>query len=76
MQDTGLAVGTIVTLGAAPVFTAAAGRLFLKESVGRGGALAVAGALAGLTVLVLGNEPGVVQPLGVVTALHPPPGTP
>lgn len=69
VKDTGLAVGTIVTLGAAPVFTAAAGRLFLKESVGRGGVLAVVGALAGLTVLVLGNEPGVVQPLGVVMAL-------
>ncbi|WP_442818282.1 DMT family transporter [Streptomyces sp. NBC_01727] len=69
IQDTGLAVGTIVTLGAAPVFTAAGGRLFLGEHVGRGGLLAIAGALVGLVVLVLGNQPGVVRPLGVGMAL-------
>ncbi|MFE1133949.1 DMT family transporter, partial [Streptomyces mutabilis] len=69
VRDTGLAVGTIVTLGAAPVFTAAGGRLFLGERIGRAGVLAVAGALAGLTVLVLGNQPGVVHPLGVAMAL-------
>ncbi|WP_335935570.1 DMT family transporter [Streptomyces sp. PTD5-9] len=69
VQDTGLAVGTIVTLGAAPVFTAAGGRVFLGEHIGRGGLLAVAGALVGLTVLVLGNQPGVVRPLGVGMAL-------
>ncbi|MFJ6699370.1 DMT family transporter [Streptomyces sp. NPDC091272] len=69
VRDTGLAVGTIVTLGAAPVFTAAGGRLFLGERVGRTGALAVAGALAGLTVLVLGNQPGVVRLAGVAMAL-------
>ncbi|MFI0234908.1 DMT family transporter [Streptomyces sp. NPDC017086] len=69
VRDTGLAVGTIVTLGAAPVFTAAGGRLFLGERIGRAGVLAVAGALAGLTVLVLGNQPGVVHPAGVAMAL-------
>ncbi|MGW7276203.1 DMT family transporter [Streptomyces sp. NPDC054864] len=69
VRDTGLAVGTIVTLGAAPVFTAAGGRWFLGERIGRAGVLAVAGALAGLTVLVLGNQPGVVDPAGVAMAL-------
>jgi drug/metabolite transporter, DME family len=69
VQDTGLAVGTIVTLGAAPMFTAAGGRLFLDERVGRGGVLAVGGALAGLAVLVLGDQQGVVRPLGVGLAL-------
>ncbi|GAA2774640.1 EamA family transporter [Streptomyces rameus] len=69
VRDTGLAVGTIVTLGAAPVCTAAGGRLFLGERMGRAGVLAVAGALAGLTVLVLGNQPGVVHPAGVAMAL-------
>lgn len=69
VQDTGLAVGTIVTLGAAPFFTAAGGRLFLGERIGRAGLLGVAAALAGLTVLVLGNQPGVVHPLGVAMAL-------
>ncbi|WP_307802130.1 DMT family transporter [Actinomadura violacea] len=69
VRDTGLAVGTIVTLGAAPVLTAVGGRLFLGERVGRTGVLAVVGALAGLTVLVLGNRPGVVHPAGVAMAL-------
>jgi DME family drug/metabolite transporter len=69
VQDTGLAVGTIVTLGAAPVFTGASGRLFLGERIGRGGLLAVGGALAGLSILVLGNQRGVVHPLGIGMAL-------
>ncbi|GAA0911417.1 DMT family transporter [Streptomyces thermoalcalitolerans] len=69
VEDTGLAVGTIVTLGAAPVFTAVGGRLFLGERIGRAGVQAVAGAPAGLTVLVLGNQPGVVHPVGVAMAL-------
>ncbi|WP_224273023.1 DMT family transporter [Streptomyces sp. LS1784] len=69
VQDTGLAVGTIVTLGAAPVFTAAGGRLFLGERIGRAGLLAVAGALAGLAILVLGNQAGAVHPVGVGMAL-------
>jgi drug/metabolite transporter, DME family len=69
VRDTGLAVGTIVTLGAAPVLTAAGARLFLREGIGRAGVLAVAGALAGLVILVLGNQAGVVRPLGVATAL-------
>jgi DME family drug/metabolite transporter len=69
VQDTGLTVGTIVTLGAAPVFTAAGGRMFLGERVGRGGLLAVGGALAGLAILVLGNQQGVVHLLGVGMAM-------
>ncbi|MFF7588060.1 DMT family transporter [Kitasatospora purpeofusca] len=69
VQDTGLAVGTIVTLGAAPVFTAVGGRLFLGERVGRGGLLAVCGALTGLAILVLGNQQGAVHPFGAAAAL-------
>jgi drug/metabolite transporter, DME family len=69
VQHTGLAVGTIVALGAAPLFTAAGGRLFLGERVGRAGLLAVASALAGLAILVLGNQQGAVHRLGVGMAL-------
>nr|WP_143200057.1 EamA family transporter [Kitasatospora sp. CB01950] len=69
VQDTGLAVGTIVALGAAPVLTAAGGRLFLGERIGRAGLLAVTGAPAGLAILVLGNQAGVVHPVGVGMAL-------
>jgi DME family drug/metabolite transporter len=69
VQTTGLAVGTIATLGAAPVLTAAGARLLLGERVGRGGLLAVGGALTGLAVLVLGNQQRSVHPVGVGLAL-------
>jgi len=67
---TGVAVSTVVTLGAAPVLIAGASRLTLGERLGRAGLLAVTGAIAGLAVLVLGNQgAGTVRPLGVALAL-------
>ncbi|WP_330177000.1 DMT family transporter [Streptomyces sp. NBC_01498] len=69
VRETGLAVGTIVALGAGPVLTALGGRLLLRERIGRFGALAVCGALGGLAVLVLGDRKGTVDPLGVAYAL-------
>jgi len=69
VQGTGLAVATIVTLGAGPVLTALAGRVLLHERIGRTGALAVCGALAGLAVLVLGNQADAVRPAGIGLAL-------
>ena len=67
---TGVAVSTVVTLGAAPVLIAFGARLTLRERLGRGGLVAVAGALVGLAVLVLGNRgAGTVRPLGVGLAL-------
>ncbi|MFD7916089.1 DMT family transporter [Streptomyces sp. NPDC059752] len=69
VRDTGLAVGTVVTLGAGPVIIALGARYWMGERLGRGGAIAVAGALAGLAVLVLGSGGGEVRPLGVGWAL-------
>ncbi|MFJ5548900.1 DMT family transporter [Streptomyces sp. NPDC093225] len=69
VQDTGLAVGTVVTLGAGPVLIALGARLWMGERLGGGGTAAVAGALGGLVVLVLGSGGGTVRPLGVVYAL-------
>ncbi|ADD41725.1 DMT family transporter [Stackebrandtia nassauensis] len=69
VAETGVAVATVVTLGAAPVLTAIGGRFLLKERLGGGGLLAVAGAIVGLAVLVLGNDATTVRPLGVVFAL-------
>ncbi|WP_406728541.1 EamA family transporter [Streptomyces sp. GD-15H] len=66
---TGLAVATVVTLGAGPVLMALGARLLLGERLGRGGTAAVAGALAGLVVLVLGGGEAVVDPGGVLLAL-------
>ncbi|MFC8276343.1 DMT family transporter [Streptomyces sp. NPDC057271] len=69
VEATGLAVGTVVTLGAGPVMIALGARLTMGERLGGGGAAAVGGALAGLAVLVLGGESGEVRPLGVALAL-------
>jgi DME family drug/metabolite transporter len=69
VQATGLAVGTVVTLGAGPLLIAAGARLVLHERLPRGGVAAMTAALGGLAVLVLGNPGGTVSPLGVALAL-------
>ncbi|MEV7171765.1 EamA family transporter [Streptomyces sp. NPDC093224] len=69
VRETGLAVGTVVTLGAGPVLIALGARHWMSERLGRGGTAAVAGALAGLAVLVLGSGGAEVRPLGVGWAL-------
>ncbi|MEU6575776.1 EamA family transporter [Streptomyces sp. NPDC046805] len=69
VSATGLAVATVVTLGAGPVLIALGARLTLGERLGRGGVAAVAGALAGLAVLTLGGSSATVRPWGVLLAL-------
>ncbi|MFD3502724.1 DMT family transporter [Streptomyces sp. NPDC058676] len=69
VEATGLAVATVVTLGAGPVLIALGARLTLGERIGRGGSLAVVGALAGLGVLMLGGEDASVRPWGVLFGL-------
>ncbi|MFB6806755.1 DMT family transporter [Streptomyces sp. NPDC056387] len=69
VRETGLAVGTVVTLGAGPVLIALGARYWMGERLGRGGVAAVVGALAGLAVLVLGGGGADVRPLGVGWAL-------
>ncbi|MGW2099855.1 DMT family transporter [Streptomyces olivaceoviridis] len=69
VASTGLAVATVVTLGAGPVLIALGARLVLGERLGAGGAAAVAGALAGLAVLTFGGSAATVRPAGVLLAL-------
>ncbi|MFF1718253.1 DMT family transporter [Streptomyces sviceus] len=69
VRSTGLAVATVVTLGAGPVLVALGARLVLGERLGRGGTVAVTGALAGLGVLTLGGADASVRPLGVLLGL-------
>uniref|UniRef100_A0AAU3H2N9 DMT family transporter n=1 Tax=Streptomyces sp. NBC_01401 TaxID=2903854 RepID=A0AAU3H2N9_9ACTN len=69
VEATGLAVGTVVTLGAGPVLIAVGARLTMGERLGRGGLAAVAGALIGLAVLVLGGERAEVRPTGLLLAV-------
>ncbi|MCT2594030.1 DMT family transporter [Streptomyces sp. N2-109] len=71
VQHTGLAVATVITLGAGPVLITVGARLTMDERLGRAGTAAVGGALAGLLVLCLGDlgGDGSVRPLGVALAL-------
>ena len=70
VKSTGLAVATVVTLGSGPVLIALAARLAMGERLGRGGVCAVAGALTGLGVLVLGGgADAAVRPAGVLLAV-------
>ncbi|MFG3016579.1 DMT family transporter [Streptomyces cinerochromogenes] len=69
VASTGLAVATVVTLGAGPVLIALGARPLLGERLGAGGVTAVAGALAGLAVLTLGGSAATVRPAGVLAAL-------
>ncbi|MEU5046072.1 DMT family transporter [Streptomyces griseorubiginosus] len=69
VRSTGLAVATVVTLGAGPVLSALGARLVLGERLGRSGAVAVVGALAGLGVLTLGGTGAAVRPPGVFLGL-------
>jgi DME family drug/metabolite transporter len=65
---TGLAVATVVALGAGPVLVALGARPVLGERLGVGGAVAVGGALTGLGVLSLGPA-ATVRPSGLLLAL-------
>ncbi|MFD5521500.1 DMT family transporter [Streptomyces sp. NPDC127066] len=69
VEVTGLAVATVVTLGAGPVLIAVGARLTMGERLGRGGSAAVVGALTGLGVLVLGGGDATVRPWGVLLAV-------
>lgn len=70
VAGTGTAVGTVITQGAAPVLVALGGRLLMGERLGVGGGVAVAGALAGLAVLMLGGAgTDAVRPLGAAMGL-------
>lgn len=70
VETTGLAVGTVITMGAGPVLIAIGARVTMGERLGVGGVLAVAGALAGLMELILGGAgAATVRPAGVGYAL-------
>lgn len=60
----GVAVATVVTMGATPVFTALGGRVLLGERLGRVGLLALAGALTGLVLLTAPAAQGAAGQLG------------
>ncbi|MEU4407480.1 EamA family transporter [Streptosporangium sp. NPDC023963] len=69
IAESGLAVATVVTIGATPVLVAAGGRLLLGEHLGAAGLGAVTIALTGLAVLTLGDGWAAFSAAGVGWAL-------
>ncbi|MFC7648736.1 DMT family transporter [Streptosporangium lutulentum] len=69
IAESGLAVATVVTTGATPVFVAAGARLLLGERLGAAGMGSVAIALTGLAMLTLDGGPATVEAPGMGWAL-------
>jgi drug/metabolite transporter, DME family len=66
---TGVAIGTVVTIGSAPVFTGVLSRLTGGPRPGRAWLLATTAAVAGCTVLITGGQSSGADPRGVGLAL-------
>ncbi len=69
VRVTGVAVGTVVAIGSAPVLTGLLSRLTGGPPLGRRWAAATAAAVAGCVVLVTGGRAAGVRPEGVLLAL-------
>ncbi|MET8865101.1 EamA family transporter [Nonomuraea sp. NPDC004580] len=73
IAHSGVAVATVVTMGATPIVTALGSRFLLKERLGRTALLALAAALAGLVLLTgetaLSAQAAGTPVLGVLLAL-------
>lgn len=69
IAQSGVALATVVTMGATPVFTALGSRFFLDERLGRVGFGALAAALAGLVLLTGESAGGEAHLAGIGLAL-------
>ncbi|TDD90729.1 EamA family transporter [Actinomadura darangshiensis] len=66
---TGVAVGTVVTIGGAPMFTGLIGLATRRSALTGRWMLATAGAVAGCALLVGGGQDAGVEPVGIGLAL-------
>jgi drug/metabolite transporter, DME family len=69
VRETGVAIGTVVAIGSAPVFTGVLSRLTGGPPPSRTWLLATAAAVAGCAVLVTGGHAAGASPQGVALAL-------
>jgi drug/metabolite transporter, DME family len=69
VRMTGVAIGTVVAIGSAPVFAGLLSRLTGGPPLERSWMLATVAAVAGCTVLVTGGRAGGAAPTGVALAL-------
>ncbi|GII27752.1 DMT family transporter [Planotetraspora mira] len=67
IDETGVALATMITMGASPVLVALGGRAFLREPLGRAEVAAVGLSVAGLLLMTGGG--GTFSPAGVAWAL-------
>jgi drug/metabolite transporter, DME family len=74
VRDTGVAVGTVVAIGSAPVFAGALSRLTGGSRPGRGWVMATASAVAGCTVLITNGHPAGTSGAGASAASVRPAG--
>lgn len=66
---TGVAVGTVVTIGSSPIFAGLIEWLFLKNNPGRTWAIATMLSIIGCVMLFMSSGETVIVPLGIVFAL-------
>jgi drug/metabolite transporter, DME family len=69
VRQTGVAIGTVVAIGSAPVFTGGLSRLAGGPRPDRSWMLATGAAVAGCAVLLTGGRPAGAKPGGVLMAL-------
>lgn len=69
VQDAGLALGTMVTLGAGPILVSVGAHVLLKERLTKRGAAAIGTALLGLLLLVARPASGPHPVMGIALAL-------
>lgn len=69
VQLTGVAIGTVATIGSAPVFSGILEWALLKRRPDRVWVFATVSAIAGCLLLFLGNGSATVDPVGVLLAL-------
>ena len=69
VRSTGVAIGTVVALGSAPVFTGVLGYLLHKVIPKRLWILSTAGSIVGITLIVVTGTSSKVTAIGVVLAL-------
>ncbi|MFF5257425.1 EamA family transporter [Actinomadura viridis] len=66
---TGVAIGTVVTIGSAPAFAGLLGLITRRSPLDRRWTLATGGAVVGCTALVLGGQDAGAEPVGIGLAL-------
>ncbi|WP_242892176.1 DMT family transporter [Actinomadura litoris] len=66
---TGVAAGTVVTIGSAPAFTGLIGLVVHRSAPSRRWALATAGAVGGCAALIGGGRDAGIEPVGIALAL-------